>query len=217
MSGRQTKPGSFVSIRRFADDTAGLMRALGIGSAHIVGASMGGMIAREIALNYPERVMSLTLVCTMPKTDATTDRILQSWKTIRPSVAADEFFVVISPWLFTCQFYEQPEPMEAFLGIVRGNPFPQSPERFGRQCDAIATHDTSGRLAGIKKPTHVIVGTEDNLTPPAHSRALAAQIPGATLTEIPTCAHGLCWEKADEFNQAVLGFIGRHVAATSGA
>jgi pimeloyl-ACP methyl ester carboxylesterase len=195
------------TIRQLADDTAGLMAALGLSRAHIVGASMGGMIAQEIALHYPERVSSLTLVCTGTSVDPVTAGILRAWRVQRPHGSPEDFVLSLSAWIFTYRFYQQIDAVQGFLQMVGGNPFPQTAAGFQRQCDAVLSHDTERRVASITAPTHVIVGAEDNLTPPRHARALAGQIAGATLTEIPAAGHGLFWEQAEAFNTAVLQFL----------
>ncbi len=196
-------------IRRLAEDTAALMHELGISSAHILGASMGGMVAQELAINYPERVLSLTLVCTVPVVDSWLGGIITSWKRLRPNGATDDLIRTISPWLFTYRYFAAPEPLLSFLQMIRDAPFPQSAACFGRQCDAVLSHDARNRLGAIQAPTHVIVGAEDNLTPPRYSRTLARHIPGTKVTEIPAAAHGVFWERPEEFTRAVLDFLQR--------
>jgi 3-oxoadipate enol-lactonase len=203
-------PVASYSIRQFADDTAGLLDQLGLGRAHILGASMGGMIAQEFAINYPERVRSVTLVCTFPAVEPFAVHVIESWKTLRRLVTLEEFYVAVSPWVFTYRFYEQPENVQMFAQMVQANPFPQSMAGFLRQCDAILAHNTLERLERITAPTHVIVGDEDILTPSRHARILAEKIPGAKLTVVPEAGHAVFWEKPMEFNQAVLDFLKEH-------
>jgi 3-oxoadipate enol-lactonase len=203
-------PAPSYTIRQFADDTAGLMAQLDVGPAHVLGASMGGMIAQEVALNYPERVRSLTLACTFPGCEAAATVLLESWKTMRRKSTLEDFNYMIAPWLFTYRFFEAPGALQGFLDMARANPVPQSVAGFARQCDAVMTHDASDRLERIAVPTHVIVGDEDILTSPRCSRTLAAKIPGARLTLIPESGHCFFWEKAIEFNQAVIGFLKEH-------
>jgi pimeloyl-ACP methyl ester carboxylesterase len=195
------------TIRDFARDTLGLMDALEIDAAHIVGASMGGMIAQELALASPHRVLSLTLTCTTATTDAALGDILRAWRTLRGPASPLEFTATVAPWLMTYRFLQNVDSVQAFLQTVRDNPFPQDAARFARQCDAILSHDAAERLHALAVPTHVIVGAEDILTPPRYSQALAALIPNARLTEVPRAGHGLFWENVPEFNAAVAGFL----------
>jgi pimeloyl-ACP methyl ester carboxylesterase len=195
------------TMRQFADDTVALMDAAGFGPSHVVGGSMGGMIAQEIAAVHPERVVSLTLVSTVARTDDTLAGLIRGWKTVRPQCSSEEFFRLISPWLFTYRFFEQPEPLQAVLQMTRESPFPQTPAGFGRQCEAIVAHDVLDRLPTIAAPSHVIGGTEDVLTPVRYSREIAGAIPGARLTEVPGAGHALFAEMAPIFNETVLGFL----------
>jgi 3-oxoadipate enol-lactonase len=199
-------PGGY-DLAQFAADTVGLMDALHIQSAHIVGMSMGGMIAQEIALAHPSRVSSLTLVCTTAAVEAPTSGVLQAWKASRPHCEEVDFVLSLSPWLFTHRFYQIPQAVQGFLDVVKGNPFPQSVEGFQRQCDAVLAHHTRDRLSRITAPTHVIVGSEDILTPARYSQELAEAIPGARLTIIPEAAHVLTMENPEAFNRAMLEFL----------
>lgn len=197
------------TIRDFAADTVGLMDELDLPAAHIVGESMGGMIAQEMAIAYPQRVRSITLVCTAAATDAALGEVLRAWQNLRPPVSPVELTLTISPWLFTYRFYQQPEALQSILQLVRDNPFPQTAAGFRRQCEAILGHDARSRLHAARAPAHVIVGSEDVLTPPRCARELAELIPGAQLTEIPAAGHGVFWEAVPAFNRAVVEFIGK--------
>ena len=200
-------------ISTMAADTAALMDALGLGAAHVVGASMGGMIAQELAVAHPDRVLSLTLVCTMARSDTPLKAIASAWSQLRPPLSPQELLTTIAPSLFTYRFFERPEPLQSVMDMVRDNPYPQSPEGFRRQCAAIGGHDCATRLGALKVPTHVLVGAEDVLTPPRYSHELAGLIPGATLSVLPAAGHCFFWECIPEFNAAVIGFLDRqHVA-----
>ncbi len=193
--------------RLFADDTAGLIRQLRLGPAHIVGASMGGMIAQHLALNHPDCVRSLTLVCTAAKPDAYMKNVIDAWKTAAWLGTREEFLQARMPWLFTHRFYENAGTMAAYRKRVLSNPFPQSVAAFHRQCNALLAHDTVSLLPRIAVPTHVVVGAEDLLIPPRHSRRIAELIPGATLSVLPNTGHCLFWETPLEFNRTVLEFL----------
>ena len=90
------------------------------------------------------------------------------------------------------------------------NPYPQSLTGFHRQSEAIAAHDTLGRLGAIRCPTLVSVAEQDILVPPRFSRELAAQIPAATLRTLPGAGHVYFWERPDAFNALCLDFLAHH-------
>jgi pimeloyl-ACP methyl ester carboxylesterase len=194
-------------IRQMAGDTLGLMDAIGVSSAHIVGLSMGGMIGQEMAIDSPHRVSSLTLVCTCAAIEPQMAGILRAWKAARPHCDEVDFVLMLSSWLFTHRFYQHAAAVEGFLQLVRNNPFPQSVAGFIRQCDAVLAHDTRDRVSAITTPTRVIVGTEDALTPARYSQWLADSIPGAELIQVPNAAHLLSLETPDEFNRVLIEFL----------
>jgi pimeloyl-ACP methyl ester carboxylesterase len=86
-------------------------------------------------------------------------------------------------------------------------PYPQPPEAFGRQADALSAFDAVDRLGEIKAPTLVLVGDQDVLTPPWEARKLAEAIPNAKLHVLAGGGHCLFWEIPDKFNQAVMEFL----------
>jgi pimeloyl-ACP methyl ester carboxylesterase len=214
-AGQTAQSPSAYGIRDMADDTAGLMDALGISSAHIVGLSMGGMIAQEMAIGHPARVSSLTLVCTFAAMDPNTQGILRAWRAARPHCDDVDFTLMLSSWLFTHRFFQQPEAVRQFLELVSGNPFPQSATGFQRQCDAVMAHDARDRLSKIKAPTQIVVGAEDNLTPPHLSRDLAARITNARVAEVPKAAHVLSIEAPESFNGVLLEFLAAQRSAAA--
>ena len=194
-------------IVQLADDTAALVRLLGLGPVHVVGASMGGMIAQEMALHHPETVRSLTIVCSSASPDEYMKQVLASWKSFSQMLNREQFLQARTPWLFTRRFYEKPNAIAGYRGRVLSNPYPQTQSGFMRQCDATLAHNTLDRIRSLEFPTHVIVGAEDILIPPRHSRAVAERIPGARLTVVPAAGHCVFWEQPDEFNKAVVNWL----------
>ena len=104
-------------------------------------------------------------------------------------------------------FFENAEGVAWLRDLMLQYPYPQPPDAFARQLDASSRHDTRDRLATLEIPTHVIGAEHDILVPVWKSRELAELIPGARLSVIEACPHGLNLERAEEFNQLVLGFI----------
>ncbi|MBL8351137.1 MAG: alpha/beta fold hydrolase [Burkholderiaceae bacterium] len=183
-------------LRDMADDAIGVLDALGIRSAHVVGASMGGMIAQHMAARHPTRVRSLTLIMTtsgarhLPQPALRTRQALMS----RPRSAAVADVVA---------------HLEALLRVIGSPGYPADPARqrerleaavrrawrpagTARQLIAIAADgDRSPMLSKIRAPTRVVHGADDPLVPPAAAPDLAAKIAGATLDLVPGMGHDL--------------------------
>ncbi|MGQ9781076.1 MAG: alpha/beta fold hydrolase [Nitrososphaeria archaeon] len=160
---------------------------------------MGGAIAQELAINYPERVKTLTLQATWPKTDGLLKDVIEGWKIVSES---EEFknnrvcFMkyLIWTWCFTHRFYEK-SGIEELVKLAAENPYPQPSFVFLGQADACLQHDTLSRFDRIRVPTHVIVGEEDILLPPRYSRVIAARVRRSTLTVIKEVGHDVAAEK----------------------
>ena len=210
-AGQTDAPDDPYTTRMMAQDTAGLMDKLGIGRAHVLGVSMGGMIAQELALHHPERVRSLHLACTLARPDTYLAAVSASWRELRVRLDREASLRAIGPWLFAPVTYNQrPEFVETLVQNALANPHPQTLTGFLRQGEAIRNHDTLDRLAAMRCPTLVSVAEEDILVPPRFSRELAARIPGAALHVVPGGGHVYFWEQPATFNQLSLDFLAKH-------
>jgi 3-oxoadipate enol-lactonase len=210
-AGQSDAPDHPYTTRMMAEDTAGLMNTLGIDRAHVVGVSMGGMIAQELALAHPARVRTLQLHCTYARPDRYLHALLEAWRTVRTTLGHEPSLRTIALWLFAPRTYnERPEFIEMLLANALANPFPQTLTGFLRQGDAVRAHDALDRLDALACPTLVSVADEDILVPPRFSEALAARIPGAALRRLPGAGHVYFWEIAEQFNAMCLEFIARH-------
>ncbi|HYM15667.1 MAG TPA: alpha/beta fold hydrolase [Dehalococcoidia bacterium] len=212
-AGRTTQPEGAYSITQMADDAAGLLDHLGIASAHIVGASMGGMIAQEFALRYPARVRGLVLACTTaggPHSAGYDEMMAQS----EEGMAVTDLVAAMTPdrikenmdLMFTADFQAHPGPglMQIAAAALQ---YPQTLAGMKGQLEAIRAHDTYDRLPQIAAPTLVIAGDADMLVDARNSPLLAQRIPGAKLVMFPGLKHGFTAEKPDEVNAAILGFL----------
>lgn len=210
-AGQSDSPDLPYTMAMMAGDTVGLMDALGIERAHVVGVSMGGMVAQQLALDHPARVRSLHLACTLARPDPYLRALTESWRELRHALSREAMLRAIGPWLFAPVTYrERPEFIEMIFQNALANPYPQTLTGFIRQGEAIASHDTVGRLGGLRCPTLVSVAEEDILVPPRFSRDVAALIPGATLRLVPGAGHAYFWERPDAFNALCLEFLAAH-------
>jgi pimeloyl-ACP methyl ester carboxylesterase len=193
-----------------AEDAAGILRQLKIARAHVVGASMGGTIAMELALRYPGMVRSLTLACTWAEADARFLHTIESWISLAYRVPIEERYRnVLYPWLFSPSFIARKENIEQVFQRSMAYPHQTKPEAIERQGRGIVQWNGTrvAKLGTIKAPTLVMVGKDDILTPPDFSRALARKIPRARLVTLPVGGHGFFIEQADAFNRALIRFL----------
>lgn len=190
------------------DDTAGLLDALGIEKAHVLGASMGGMIAQELTLRYPEKVDKLILSCTTPQMVRYIVSFADPWEWIVHHDADGEMLpAYIISMVMTPAFQQNAEAVDGMIQLMLSNPNPQAPDAFSRQAKALTSFDVEDRVGDIKAPTLVMVGDQDFLYPPHISAELASAIPGAKLKVVDGGGHGFFWEIPDTFNQVVLDFL----------
>jgi 3-oxoadipate enol-lactonase len=215
-AGQSSMAESEYEIADMARDALALADELELDSFHLLGVSMGGAIAQEMALAAPGRVRTLTLAVTFHDSGAYTRRTAEVWSARVRQISREQHIDELMLLNHSEAFYESPEMVEFVRTAMLNNPHPQSPDAFGRQLAACSRHDTRDRLGSLTMPTHVIGGEFDILVPVWKSREIAALIPGAKLTVLPNAPHGLSLERAEEFNAAVLGFI-RETAATPAA
>ena len=205
-----------LSMGSMARDALSVLDAVGEESAHVMGVSMGGMIAQHLALNHRERVRSLILGCTTPggRRGVPPVRLLTA-TALRPVVGMARTYPVVAPALYAQRTRrESPERVDEDLRIRLGDA--TGILTTVAQMAAITRHDTRSRLhelAGLE--VTVIHGAEDSLVPPDHGEALAAAIPGASLVMIPECGHMLTTDAEDEAAGAVLAHLDRVAAPSS--
>jgi 3-oxoadipate enol-lactonase len=208
-------PGEY-EIADMARDALALADELDLDSFHLLGISMGGAIAQELATQAPERVRTLTLAVTFPAGGAYARRLAEVWGARVSQISREQHIDELMLLNHSEDFYDNPDMVEFIRTAILNNPHPQPPEAFGRQLAACSRHDTRERLGSLTMPTHVIGGEYDLLVPVWKSREIASLIPGAKLTVMPNAPHGLSLERAEEFNAAVLEFL-RETAATPAA
>ena len=216
--GRSSAPWRPWSTATMADDCVQILDDEGIRRAHVVGASMGGMIAQELALRHPERVATLVLGCTtpgLPRIDLLPRRGLldlallgldSAWPRSRDGRVRRALRLSVSR-----AFAERVTPAdEAWRRVEEMLADPISPRGYANQFAAAARHAAWTRLRGIAAPTQVQHGTADRLMPFAAGRALAQRIPGAEFAPIDGAGHALILERPDEVVTAAAEFLARH-------
>jgi pimeloyl-ACP methyl ester carboxylesterase len=204
--GESDKPPGPYSARELADDALRVLDEHGVERAHVVGASLGGMVAQELALAAPARVDRLVLACTTAGGERAAPfpprflTLLAEAQTLEPAVALRRLVEnSLAPGA----------PAELVERIYRRRlEHPPDPAGWQAQATAGTTYDGYDRIAGISAPTLVVHGTEDNVVATENADILASLIPNARVELFPGCGHLFFWEQPERFVQVVSEFLG---------
>jgi pimeloyl-ACP methyl ester carboxylesterase len=188
--GKSDAPAGPYTTAQLADDAAQVLDALQIESAHVVGTSLGGAAAQELALRHPHRVRSLALLASFAAQSPRSAALLKSWRVLYEHADREAWELQAYAWLFTDQFWRSEANVRAALRFASTQPR-QSVQGFHGQVDAALQHDTRARLPDLQVPTAVIHGREDQLAPFAGGEELARLIPGAELTALDGVGHAV--------------------------
>jgi 3-oxoadipate enol-lactonase len=202
--GKSDAPPPPYSIRGLGEDAIDVLDALQVERAHVVGLSLGGAVAQELALSHPERVRSLALLATFAHQPPRSRALLQSWRTLYPLASGDRraWELQAYAWLFSDRFWRGESNVRAALKFAESQPA-QSVDGFQGQCDAALAHDTRDRLPSLKVPALVLHGALDQLSPVANAHELAQLISDAELQILPDVGHGVNIEAQRAVNNAL--------------
>jgi 3-oxoadipate enol-lactonase len=207
--GRSDVPKGPYLMRHMAGDAAAVLSAAGEPAAHVLCASMGGMIAQELALRSPERVLSLTLGCTSYA------GLLAHWPQFR-----------YGPRRVRWARATRREREAALVRMLYADSTPRvlieedfdircqctwNPKGFANQFAGILVWSSHRRLPRITAPTMVVHGEHDRLVPPQNGRVVASRIPGAEFHLIPNAGHILMTDQPEACTKLILDFLGRQV------
>jgi 3-oxoadipate enol-lactonase len=197
-------PGPYTT-RQLAEDAVAVLDAAGVEQADVVGTSLGGMVAQELAILFPERLNRLVLACTTPgglsshPMPQQTVELMLTAPTLAPDVALRRFVEnALAPGA-------SEELVERILELRLQNAF--DPKGWHAQAAAGATFDAVDRLSRIQVSTLVVTGTEDVVVDPRNSELLAGGIADARLERVPG-GHLFFWEHPDRFVTLVKEFLG---------
>lgn len=205
IGGSDAPPGPY-SVPELADDVARVLDEAGIDRAHVVGTSLGGMVAQELALGRPACVDRLVLVCTTPggpnaaPMPEVTQRLIAEAPSLEPLVALRRFV----------ENALAPAPADGLVDRILEHRIrtAQPPAAWLAQAAAGQTFDAWDRLPGLTAPTLVVHGTEDVVVDPENARLLASRIPGARVEWFAGCGHLLFWEQPERFVALLEEFLG---------
>ena len=209
-TGRTSQPDTKYSIEMMADDTAGLLDAVDIPRAHIIGFSMGGMIAQKFAYKYPEKTFGLVIACSQPNSTLTplpvSTREIMEYMISKPDDISD-----IELQKRVMSLYSTPEYIEkhgeAMLeAALSSNLVPTPGYVRRRQLEAIEEFSSLDELPQIRAPTLVIHGKKDSWIPVENGRVIAEKIPGSKLVLFERSGHAFI-EQMVEMIETILRFL----------
>jgi len=203
--GRSDVPPGPYPISTMAADAAAVIDSAGVKRAHVFGISMGGMIAQEFALQYPERVRSLILGCTShggPEA-VLADAEVVTTLMARGTMSVEDGIRAMVPFIYDASTPR--ERIEEDLEIRRRT-FPTAAGYFA-QVQGIFAFEARSRLPQLKVPTLVVHGESDRLVPPENGRRIAKLIEGARLVMLPRASHIFPTDQPEAAHQAILRFL----------
>ena len=207
--GRTPLGSADTSVAGFAEDTLAMMRAVGIDRAHIVGSSMGGAIAQELALAETCRATSLTLAGTWARPDEYLSRLLRHMVRLQMLVEdSRELMEANCLWVYSSQAHAD-GTVQRLVRAMNASSSPRQPQAvFARTAEAAIRHDAADRLESIDSPTLVLVGGEDRICPLRLSRELNRLIVGSHLQVMEGRGHQPFQEDPGGFVSVVREFWG---------
>lgn len=215
-AGKSDRPsGNHIEI--FADDTNNVMDYLNIEKAHVMGWSLGGMIAQNFVLKYPERVNKLVLICTV--TGYPTEEGPEIYKKMRLhelELGAEKAFWETARVNFYAKYRREMEkdPKKKYFGIWSAEDYiqlltkdPPTPQDIINQADALKTHNTMDRLPQVKNPTLLIAASHDRITARVNMEEMHKRLPNSTWVVIEKAGHFAPMTRTPEVNKAILDFL----------
>jgi 3-oxoadipate enol-lactonase len=202
--GSDVPPGPY-RVGELAEDARAVLDAAGFERTHVVGASLGGMVAQELALAHPDRIHKLVLACTTPGGEsaypmpAQTVSLMLEAPTMPPDVALRRFVEN------ALGDGGSEDLVDRIVAYRTANP----PDLGGwqSQASAGAAHDALDRIGSIRAPTLVVHGTEDAVVDPRNAELLGERIPGARVELLPGCGHLPFWEEPARFVSLTKEFV----------
>ena len=210
--GRSERPEQPYGFKALADDVVGLMDHLGIERAHVFGQSLGGLVAQEVAMDYPDRVLKLVLVSSTVAggdTNPTNPELMEALGYAKGATEVDFSKLDTRKTMNTVigMSFNRPLYRKAMQFLSRFFVKPEMFDGLSDQLRAIAGHNTINRLHLIQTRTLVMTGAEDRIVSPRGSEVLAARIPNAKLVMVKGGSHGFNVEMTARFNREVLEFL----------
>ena len=198
------------TIRRMADDAVRLLDHLKIERSHVIGHSMGGYIAQELAINYPDRIGKLILESTAPVSSKRNNILFEDiYSQLKREGHSEGWFKRWATWLFPPRLIADSAFIDAFIKDSMKYPYLQNAEGLKSQIDAIISFDVRDKISDIKVKTLILEGKDDILITPEEAKMLAKNIHGSIFQLLDGVAHCIHIENPKLFTDTVIGFLSK--------
>jgi len=209
--GQSDRPDVPYTIEMMAQDVVGLCEALHLGPCHVIGSSMGGIIAQVLAHKYPQHVRTITLCNSLMKPDIKFSLAVSAMLTLIQAKADRRALIKnMLGWVYSSSFLEQPDVVEVLIETSLANPYPVDEVGYRNQSHAVSQVDTSQWIHQIKQPALVLGSDQDLIVSEAHTLEMARLIVGAEYYSFRGVGHLPFIERPEEFIKVVRTFIDSH-------
>ncbi|MBL4767062.1 MAG: alpha/beta hydrolase [Rhodobacteraceae bacterium] len=206
----RTKPWDApTSMAHSADDCAALLEHLSFPRAHVLGHSMGGLMALQLATTHPTSIQTITLAASAPVRMTRNTALFSALIDIRQSDAAPDLWLrAFFPWLFAPAVFDDPTAIHAAAEAALAYPYAQSTQAMRHQLHALKDYDPT--TIDIHHPVQALLADNDLLIPMAIAQSALATLPGLTTHVIPNAGHSIHWDAPDRVADHVLSFTSYH-------
>ena len=195
------------AVQDMAQDAVGLLGELGIAHAHVVGYSLGGAIAQELAISYPQLVDRLVLLATYDAADPRGAALFRGFASLRRDLPREEYMRLTLPWAYTHKEYQIPGLIDQIVKDAVEDSLFQETEAYERQMEATIAFNSRDRLDRISSPTLLIFGEEDVMTPTRFARELVRGIKDSRLVTLEGTGHLFVRTRLKETAALIDGFL----------
>lgn len=206
--GRSPEDNSQITIEKMTDDTVNLIKSLKLEKVNILGHSMGGMIAMDLAIRYPELVDRLILEATSPKINNRNINLFNDWVLyLKSNMDKGLWFKNMFYWIFTPVFFNNTTMLKQAIEMSVDYPYPQTNISFENQINAVANYNCTAEMSKIISKTLVMFGELDLIFPPLENYVHFADIANTQSVIVPRAAHSIHIDNPDYFTKTVISFL----------
>lgn len=195
------------SVHDMAQDAVGLLDGLGIAHANVVGYSLGGAIAQELTISFSHLVDRLVLLATYDAGDPRGSALFRGFASLRRAMPREEYMRLTLPWAYTYKEYQIPGLIDQIVKDAVADSLFQETEAYERQMEATLAFNSRARLGLISRPTLLIFGEEDVMTPTRFARELVRGIKDSRLVTLEGTGHRFIQTRLKETAALIDAFL----------